>query len=195
MNKTHLSIALLLGVSLISPLFGDGAPFPEVKRIGIINFQKVYEESKQGKEAASSMQALETQLSSTVQETEKELQEIAQKAQDPEYRDSLSPEAEKEMMQRGQMLAGQLNEQKGQFMQIMNQAEMRAVQELKVQAMRSAQVIAKTESLDLVLPDNATFYFRPEFDITTKTITEIDKLYDSESAEKKAPEAPSEEAS
>ncbi|MGE3954498.1 MAG: OmpH family outer membrane protein [Parachlamydiales bacterium] len=180
-----LALGALCALFPITAAHADlSSTMPKVQMIGILDFQQCVDNSKEGKEQGEQLKSIEAQLSSTIQETEKGLQEIIQKAQDPDYRDSLSPEAEREMLQRGQMLHGQLQEQRQQFYQIMQQAEMQVIQQLRVGVARAAGVVAKKYNLDLVLPENATFYFKSGMDITKDVITELDKQFDQDKKQK-----------
>ena len=91
MRNLFLSAATILGLSAGSLSAAD------VPLIGIVNFSTCISNSKVGKKEQENMESIRKQMSSLVEETEKELREISAKFEDTEYLDSLSPKAEEEL--------------------------------------------------------------------------------------------------
>ena len=65
--------------------------------IGVVNFATCITESKAGKKEQENMENMRKQMSSLIEDTEKELKEISAKFEDTEYLDSLSPKAEEDL--------------------------------------------------------------------------------------------------
>ena len=168
MKKLHTFtlVALLAFV----PTFG-------ASNIGVVDFRKAIEDSKVGKQEQNSLEALRKQLSSGVEGVEKELSDLMRKLRDPDYLDSLSPDAEEQMKMRYQQLMQEMQQQQQQAYQIMSQAEYRFVNEMTVEVQRAAKVIAGKKHLELVVREDGVFYYEPDMDITREVIAEMDKAH------------------
>lgn len=169
---------------LITTLFATAmvvsAPLKADANPAIVDFRRCIEESKFGKQEQNSLEALKKQLAESIEGTEEQLQDIARKAQDPDYIDSLSPEAEEQLRMRYGGLSRELSEKQQQFYQMISQAEYKLLQEMNLQVMRSAQMVAKEEGFDMVLRNDAALYFQNSMDITDSVIKELDAIFDQE---------------
>ena len=145
---------------------------------GIVNFNTCIKDSKKGKQEQASFEALKTQITNMMEETQKQLTEISQKLNDSEYMDGLSPEAEAELKNRFGNLSEEMNQYQGQYYQIMQQANMRIYQTIGQEASVAAEKIAKDKKLLMVINKEACFYYNADFDITQSVIAEMDKRFD-----------------
>jgi outer membrane protein len=174
------TLAKSLCLSLISTMLVAG-------EYGIVNFATCLADSKKGKQEQSSFDALKKQVTSMMEETEKQLNEISQKLNDQEYMDGLSPEAENELKNKFGALSEEMNRYQGQYYQVMQQANMRIVQQVGQEASVAAEKVAKDKKLFMVINKDACFYYNADFDITQAVIAEMDKKF--EAANKPGPEA------
>ena len=111
MNKRYLS-AFLPFLCLSATVFANGsAP------IGVVNFAACITESKTGQKEQEGMESMRKQMSSMIEDTEKELKELTAKFEDTEFLDSLSPKTEEEMKLKFQTLQEDLGRYQNQFYQ------------------------------------------------------------------------------
>ncbi len=146
-------------------------------KVGVVDFRKTIEDSKLGKQEQNSLEALRKQLQGTVEGIEKELNELVRKLRDPDYLDSLSPDAEEQMKMRYQTLMQEMQQQQQQAYQIMSQAEYRFVNEVSVEVARASSIVAKEQDIDIVLREDAVFFSKDDMDITREVINEMDKAH------------------
>src|ERR1700733_15046899 len=104
MKRTSSIAALLMGVSLSFsslPVWGktDVNAAKSSQSIGIVNFKTCADNSKVGRQELNAMEALQKQMASSLEKYEKDLVDLNNKLKDPDFRDSLSPEAESQLMQ------------------------------------------------------------------------------------------------
>ncbi|MBF8262568.1 MAG: Skp-like protein [Parachlamydiales bacterium] len=151
----------------------------------VVNFSTCITNSKYGKKEQENFESLRKQLSSLIDDTEKELKDLSAKFEDSEYLDSLSPKAEEEMKARFQTLNEDLSRYQGQFYQVMQQAQMQLVHKMSAQITRASEKVAKDKKLDYVINKEACFYYRPDLELTQQVISEMDKNFDVDSKSKK----------
>lgn len=174
MQKFILSAAAAL------TLLSGKAIAEETPVIGVVNFAACVTESKSGKKEQANMESMRQQMTTLVEDTEKELREIAGKFEDPDYLDSLSPKAEEELKTRFQTLQEDLGRYQNQFYQVLNHANYQMVQKLQGNTAKAAEIIAQEKKLDYVMNKEACFYIRPDLDVTDSVISVMDKNFDLE---------------
>lgn len=155
--------------------------FAEEIPYGIVNFGNCVTESMYGKQEQESFEKLREQMTSLMTDIEKQLNEIATNFQDPEFVDSLSPEAEQELKSRFQTMNEELNRYQNQYMQVMQQANMKLMQTMNNHVAKASETIAKRRKLPMVVREEACFFYNPSFDITVSIVEEMDKSYNKES--------------
>jgi outer membrane protein len=158
----------------------------------VVNFGTCVQESKYGKHEQEQFMNVRKQWDSLIEETEKELKNIAAKFEDQEYLDGLSPEAEQELKMKYKTLNEDLAKYQGQLYQIMNQANMFFYQKLSGLVAKASDKIATEKKLHLVLNKEICFYHEPSMDITSLVIAEMNKNFEAEMKAK--PEGDSSEA-
>ncbi len=172
MRKFFLSAATIVALSATSVTAAE-PPF-----IGAANFATCITESKIGKKEQENMEGMRKQMSGMIEDTEKELREIATKFEDTEYLDSLSPKAEEELKTKFQTLQEDLNRYQNQFYQVLNHANYQMMQKMNNNISKAAEKVAAEKHLDYVLNKEACFYIRPDLDVTHMIITEMDKNFE-----------------
>lgn len=155
-------------------------------QVGIVNFASCMSDSKLGKQEQSNFENLKKQMGTLLEDTEKQLQEIAAKFNDQEYLDGLSPEAENELKAKFQALNEDMQRYQNQYYQVMNQANMRVIQVLGSAISEASEKVAKSKKLGMIVNKEACFFYSAGLEVTPEVIAEMDKLFDSES--KKTPE-------
>lgn len=176
-RKTLLSLTILLGVGTAG--FAASEPKPSV---GVVNFSSCMTESKVGQQEQASFEALKNQMTSLLEDTEKQINEIAAKFNDSEYMDGLSPEAEEEMKNKFRSLNEEMNRYQNQYYQVLNQANMKIVQAMGGNIQDAAQKVADNKKLTMVINKEACFFHTPTLDVTNLVIAEMDKAYEKNKA-------------
>ena len=183
--KRHWILGLLAALGVTA---GSFAAEPQAD-VGIVNFATCVADSKLGKQEQASFEALKKQMSSLLEDTEKQLNDLSAKFNDPDFLDGLSPEAEEEMKNKFRTLNEELNRYQNQYYQVLNQANMRVVQTLSVGINAAAERVAKEKKFIMVVNKDACFYCVPTLDVTDLIIAEMDKTFDIE-ANKQAAATP-----
>jgi outer membrane protein len=187
LRKFILSTLSILGLSTAA--LASEAPN---QNIGIVDFAKCVTDSKPGKQEQSSFEALKNQMTTLLQDTEKQLNDISAKFNDSEYLDGLSPEAEEELKVKFRTLSEEMNRYQNQYYQVLNQANMRVIQTLSGMINTASEKVAKDKRLNVIMNKEACFFFNDKLDVTLLVISEMDKAYEIElkkqvSADAKAP--------
>lgn len=189
MKKRSFIFALLASSFLSTAAFSaETAP-----NMGVVNFSTCVSDSKLGKQEQSSFEALKKQMSTLLEDTEKQLSELSAKFNDPEYLDGLSPEAEEELKNKFRVLNEDLNRYQNQYYQVMNQANMRIIQTLSTSINAASEKVAKDKKLSMIGNKDALFYFTPGLDVTAAVIAEMDKNFEAEAKKNNEASAASEQ--
>jgi len=173
-----LTLAML---ALATSAFAAAEPKSSV---GVVNFATCMAESKLGQQEQASFESLKTQMGSLLEDTEKQINEIAAKFNDPEYMDGLSPEAEDELKNRYRGLNEEMSRYQNQYYQVLNQANMKIVQAMGAKIQDAAQNVASKQKLTMVMNKEACFFVTPTLDVTNLVIAEMDRIFEHEAAKK-----------
>lgn len=184
--KRHLIPFFLTTLAIAGTVHAADAP-----HLGTVNFGNCVSNSKLGKQEQASFENLKNQMSALLEDTEKQLNEITAKFNDPEFLDGLSPEAEEEMKNKFRVLNEDLSRYQNQYYQVLNQANMRVVQSLSTSVNTASEKVAKDKKLEMIMNKDACFYSLPFLDVTDLVIAEMDRNFDIEA--KKQVAAPANE--
>ncbi|MGC1879051.1 MAG: OmpH family outer membrane protein [Rhabdochlamydiaceae bacterium] len=180
--KKRFIPALLIATALTTGAFSaETAP-----SFGIVNFGTCVSDSKLGKQEQASFESLKKQMATLLEDTEKQLNELSAKFNDPEQLDGLSPESEEELKNKFRTLNEELGRYQNQYYQVMNQANMRIMQTLAISINTAAEKVAKEKKLSMVVNKDACFYYTPALDVTNFIITEMDKNFSQETKKQAA---------
>ncbi len=146
-------------------------------KIGFVNFRKAVEESKIGKQEQASFEALQNQMESSLMEIQKQLNEITSKLSDDDYIDGLSPEAENEIKHKYRALNQELQLTQNQYVQTLQQANVKIIQMLQTEVTAAAQEIAKARGFDLIVNEEAAFFHKPSLDVSIQVIAQMDEKF------------------
>lgn len=183
--KKHFLLSLLA-----SSVMSTGAFALDAGAVGVVNFGNCVTDSKIGKQEQASFEALKKQLSSLLEDTEKQLSEISTKLNDQEFMDGLSPEGEEELKNKFQNLNEELNRYQSQYYQVLNQANMRIIQMISSNISAAAERVAKEKKLTMVINKEACFFYSPQLEVTAQVVGEMDRVYDQEVKKQAAAQAP-----
>jgi len=146
---------------------------------GIVNFATCLSDSKKGKQEQASFEALKKQVGSMIEETEKNYTAESQKLNDSEYMDGLSPEAEQEQKMKVARLEEEMARYQNQYYQVMQQANMRILQQVGQEISAASEKVAKDKKLNMIINKDAScFYYKPDLDVTKDVIKEMDNRFD-----------------
>jgi outer membrane protein len=154
--------------------------------IGVANFRICIEKSKLGKKEQITFETMKKQMEDILDQKEKAIKDIAIKFNDPDFVDSLSPEAENELKDKIQALSQELNQQQNQYYQALQQANFKIVEDLTITIKAAADKVAKDLKLKMILSEESFFYYAPELDVSSKVIEKMDQIYDEEEKNAKA---------
>lgn len=172
--------AFLIATALTTSAFTAEA----AQSFGIVNFGTCVSDSKLGKQEQASFETLKKQMSTLLEDTEKQLNELSAKFNDPEYLDGLSPEAEDELKNKFRALSEEMNRYQNQYYQVMNQANMRIMQVMANNINTASEKVANAKKLNMVVNKDACFFYNPSLDITNLIIAEMDKGFAEAEAKK-----------
>lgn len=159
-------------------------------KVRVVNFKRCAEQSKFGKQEQTSFEAVKKQMETVLTDKEKTLNDMAEKSEDPDYLDSLSPEAETEMKRKFRTLNQEYAQLQQQYIQALQQTNFKIVQKLSESVAKAANAVAQQMGVDLVLNDEVTFFVAPGLDISSEVIVMLDKLFDQEASKPATAEAP-----
>lgn len=178
--------ALFLTLSLLALCTAGFSNSDAKSSVGVVNFASCMTESKMGKQEQAAFEALNKQMSTLLEDTEKQINELAGKFNDSEYMDGLSPEAEEELKIKYRTLSEEMGRYQNQRYQVLQQANMRIVQGLHGKIQEASQAVAAKNKLTMVLNKEACFFVTPTFDVTSLVIAEMDKTFELEASKKQA---------
>ncbi len=167
---------LFLSAFTALTLAGTAAEAP----FGVVNFATCITESKPGKQEQANMESIRTQMSSLIEQTEKELKEISAKFEDTEYLDSLSPKAEEELKVKFQTLQEDMGRYQNQFYQVLQHANYQMVQKMSGAIAQAANDVAKEKNLVYVFNKEALFYVDPTCDVTNEIVSKLNEAHDAQ---------------
>lgn len=185
--KKLISLGLATSMMLSVALFAAQSESNAALKVGVINFKLVVEESKFGKLEQGNFETLKKQIEGVVEEKDKARAELAAKFNDPDYVDSLSPEAENELKHKFRLINQELGQMEGQFYQTLNQANVKILQKLDEMVAKAAVTIAKENQLNLILKDDSCFFYDKSQDFSRQVISNLDALYETEMKNTKTP--------
>jgi Skp family chaperone for outer membrane proteins len=154
--------------------------------IGVVNIATCATESKAGKFEQEQFDKLKGQWVSLMQETEKEYKAVSDKLKNDDYLEGLSPKAVDELKQKQTTLSEDLMKYQQQLSQALNQANYLFIQKMVKSISNASEAIAKTKKLDYVINKEACFYSKPDMEITTSVIDEMNKSFEKEQKEMSA---------
>ncbi len=181
-------IKKFFSVSLVAALLSGSSLAADNLVTGVVNFTSCVSESKYGKQEQENFEALRKQMGSMIESTENQLRELSAKFEDEEFLLSLSPKAEEELKTKFQALQEELSRYQNQFYQVLQHANHQMVQKISQSIASAAKDIAEKNNLDYVMNKEALFYTRPDLDVTTQVISEMDKIYEISAKSKKVSE-------
>jgi len=175
-----LGALLVAAVLCFSATKGEAASTSTQTRIGVVNFKQCVERSKCGKQEQDSFEALKKQSEQVLQEKEKELHTLAAKLNDHDYLDGISADAEAELKHRFRTSSQELNQQQQQLYQTLSQANYKIIQKMTDNVNSAADEIAQVLDLDMIVNEDACFYYSQKLDVTDQIVAKMDAAFEKE---------------
>lgn len=173
MNRKSIFL-IIAALSFCTAGFSAAEPKSSV---GVVNFSSCVSDSKLGKQEQASFESLKGQMTSLIEDTEKQINELATKFNDSEYMDGLSPEAEEEMKTKFRALNEEINRYQNQYYQVLQQANMKMIQTIGAGIQAASEKVAKDKKLNMVMSKEACFFAAPTLDVTNNVIAEMDVAF------------------
>lgn len=155
----------------------------EATKIGIVSFKTCLEQSKVGKQEQANFDAMKKQMETVLEEKGKALEAIEIKKRDADYLDSLSPEMETEFNRKARTLENEFMQLQNQYMQTLNQANVKILQKLNDLITAASKEIAPAHQLDLILNDEACYFSAPSLNISNEVAKKMDELAEKQKKE------------
>lgn len=183
MKKALFLLAALAITSSLPTCFAAESTAAQAtnQRIGSINFKKVIDDSKYGKQEQTNFESLKKQMEAVLEGKEKVLNEMAEKLSDSDYLDSLSQDAEEEFKDKFETLSQEFRLIQSQYYQSLNQTNMKILQQLQDTVAKAAEQVAKENGYDIILSDESGFYFSKS-DLSDKIISVMDEMFNKDNS-------------
>lgn len=173
-----LVLALIFSASTL--FAADESSTQKTLNVGLVNFKLCVENSKIGKQEQAAFEAIKKKMEEVLDEKEKALNAIADKLNDPDQLDLMSPDEETAEKRKFRTLTQDLSELQNQAYQSLNQTNYKVVQSLAEKVAEASEAVAKENKIDIVLNDEIAFFYTQALDISSKVIEKMDQLFDQE---------------
>lgn len=159
------------------------SPSHQSLKIGVVNAKKCLEESKLGKHEQANFERMRQQMEGTLQDKEKDLEEIESKINDEDYMDSISDEAAAELKRKKRNIRQEGLQLQNQYLQTLQQANVKVVQKLTEIINKASELVAqddKGETFDIIFNNEGCTYYSNHLDVSDKVIAKMDTLFEAE---------------
>lgn len=171
---SFLKLMILGSVVLSTSVFAT--PLQQYQ-IAVVSFNDCLQNSKKGQKEQLSFDKLRDQMNALMEENQKQIQALTEKANDSEYMAGLSPEGEEEMRKQFQDLHAEMQRYQSQFYQVLGQAQNQMAKEINLAVEEVCSKIAKEKGLQAIVRKEACFFSEDVVDITKTVISELDKNF------------------
>ena len=149
---------------------------------GFINTKKCLENSKLGKLEQANFEKMKNQMESVLHEKEKSLEEIEKKLANDDWLDSVPESTINELRSKRKAIRSEGIELQNQYMQTLQQANVKIIQKLTDLLNRASALVAKEgykgKKLYAIFTDEACTYFDSQLECTDPVVAKMDSLYD-----------------
>jgi outer membrane protein len=181
LSKAILQVALF-GLIFACPFKADAAnaKADQSIKVRVINFKTCVENSKAGKIEQSNFEGLKKQMETMLSEKEKTLNDMADKFNDPDYLDSLSPEAETELKRKFRALSQEASQQQAQYYQALQQSNAKILDKLDEYIIKASDLVSKKDGINLIVNEDSVYFYDKDLDISNDIIVIMDELFEKE---------------
>ncbi|MCH9620693.1 MAG: hypothetical protein S4CHLAM20_00940 [Chlamydiia bacterium] len=178
-NKKSLQLSVIALGFAISPL---SAKATQATRV--VDFTKCYTDSSFGKREQENNDQMKAQMEKAIKELNDQLSETSAKLNDEFVRDSLSPEAEKELQDKMQTLSVELQRYQQQYYYMMQQANYKTMNIMAGKIKEASKNLAKKKNYTLIINKDQVFHYTENLDVTEAIISELDNMFKAEASNK-----------
>lgn len=176
-----MKIKNLLKGALTVSLFTAALAFAEEPiKVGVVDIESCFEKSYLGQQEHAKVEALRNEMISMFETKQKEFRDVAEKLNNPDYMDTLTAEAEKELEQKARALSDELQLLENQSTQALHQAQAKMSQNFKTEIDKACEYIAREKDLDYIVTTHSCFYYKKPADMTPLVISEMNRHYQPE---------------
>lgn len=147
-------------------------------KVAVVNFKKCVEGSKLGKLEQANFEGMKKKMESSLEEKEKVITEMSKQLNDPDFLDTLSPEAETDLKRKFRALTQEMGQIQNQYYQTLSQANFKIVQKITEDISKASTEVAKAMNIEVILNEEGTFYHSDAYDVSKEVIAKMDELYD-----------------
>lgn len=179
MKNPFIISTLLLFTSVSTSLIAKEVTSSALDKVGVkvVNTRECFLNSKLGKQEQQAFETLKNQKTKLIDETRKRLEEIANKLNNPELLESMSPKEEQNLKSMYEQLSHDLNQLHNESYQILYQADMQINQTLQDNIDQTLQEIEK-EGPYIIFKSDACYDYSPELDATSMVIKKLDEKFE-----------------
>lgn len=174
-NLRTLILSGVLAIGLFANL--PAAEQSQVLTIRTVDFKQVIEKSKLGKKGQENFEGLKSRLEKNAEEKMKELKELADKSNDRDYIEGLSPDAHADLTRDFRTKEKEYAELQNTWLQMLQQANVQILQKIAETVQKASQNVAKANRFDLILNSENTFFANPTLDVSSLVVDEMDKIF------------------
>lgn len=145
--------------------------------IRYVNFKECVESSEMGKLEQNQLDQMKKQMEASLEGKEKELTALAEKLNDVDYLDSLSPEAETDLKRKFRALNQEMGTLQNQYYQTLQQTNYKILQKMHQAVAGASNEVARAQKIDLIVNEDVCFHKNSELDITSLVVSEMNKNY------------------
>ena len=142
--------------------------------VGVVNFRKCAESSKQGKEEIAALEETKKQISKFRDGKVEELESIVAKLQDPDFIDSIAEEEESKLKERFQHLNQELSQFENQYFQMLHQASAEFEKSISVSINEASKSVANDQGLSLIVRNDICSFYGDSLDVTNEVVAIMD---------------------
>ena len=155
-------------------------------KMGVVSISGCIEDSQKGIKGRQVLESLNQQMTESLQDTDKKINEINDKLADQNFKDSLSTEALSQLHDQLDALAQERDLKRAQFVQQLSQVQMMIYQQLYNDIKAASKKVSTDQGLDVVINDDAVAYYNSKHDVTKLVVKELNNMKDtSEDTSKK----------
>ncbi len=174
--KKNLILCLTVCTAVTLPLAAKSSK----NSARVVDFAKCFADSAFGKREQENFNQMKDQMEKAIQDLTNQMKEASAKLEDEFVRDSLSPEAEKELQNKAQALSIDLQRHQQQYYYMLQQANMKTMSTMSDKIKIASHTLAEEQKYSLIINQDQVFHYTADLDVTPQVIVELNKMYDAE---------------
>lgn len=170
--KKNLLVTTIAAVSLTAgAAFASSSSDHAISKIGLVNVQKLVQNSPQVKQARQHLQSQMKQKQKDLKSEQQKVQQLAKKLH--RNKSTMSKSDQKKLQKKINSKRKDLIQKQQQFRQQAQKARQQAMHQFLNSAQDAAKEVANKRGLDMVLADNSVLYANKSMDITDQVEAKV----------------------